>query len=802
MGWSCLHYALYGQHEDCARVLLQHGATDQADEHGRTCLALALAQGQLAAARLMLTTDSAQVRTDVHDVEHGSSVLHAAVFAGQPELVQLLLQRGADANHADANQATPLFFACEQGADELVELLVAAGADARGVDNEGRSALHFAAMSDRCTTCELLVGTHGLDINATDQDGRSALHTAAYAGHAATVAVLVRLGANVDAQDSQGISTLHWAATAGSLPCCRALVEAGAFVNPTELHEERYTPLDYALLGNHIDVVEYLQAQGGLQIEQVRELASRHVQSWWRGFQARLQFHRAYQGFLRHQERLQYMAGGRQKSLPVRAPTNLAQAAPPPPPPNTYQPKVVVRRKRRRRSKDPLTQLKTASTPGLAQAARPTQKRPSLNQAPVLPAIGPLDALREQDEDEYYYEEEAEEEEELMHDTEDTSADDHRARETDLDSEEHSPPPRQRALSLEPAPPPRFEADAQRLLLARLQHQDTELLATSATQSSVSRFRSPAGGRSQQLVRRNTVAAMPLKDVKSKIGSFRKPPPPPPAAKKRAPHHLVPLWLTKGANLSTHQSVRTSLEPSAEDRVVVQRERVRKLTVRAKVEAAMVIQRCYRRWKARLEAQAELRKLNKPLIRKDQTKYRLRRKSKLVNGPPPAWLDPADSHQQIAALTIQLAWRRHLQHAPRPARATARPSVNAPAPTGQLTRPTGGKIFPWSPGVQAEIRRAQQNKVYANRLPPRAWRPLPRRAAPAPGPPRPSPAVETFSKAFDTYAHNLILNDGDLSPARPQGDGEPDDDEPSLAELQNLADATLVRVKTRLAAVS
>ena len=69
------------------------------------------------------------------------------------------------------------------------------------------------------------------------------------------VAALVRMGASGDTQDSLGITSLHWAASKGVLAVVRVLVEEGrVFPNHTEYHEERYTPLDYAIMSEHHEV--------------------------------------------------------------------------------------------------------------------------------------------------------------------------------------------------------------------------------------------------------------------------------------------------------------------------------------------------------------------------------------------------------------------------------------------------------------------------------------------------------------------------------------------------------------------
>ncbi len=55
-------------------------------------------------------------------------MMHAA-FAGNVELVNLLLENGADPNARNGEGKTPLIFAREKGQDSVVELLRKSGAE-------------------------------------------------------------------------------------------------------------------------------------------------------------------------------------------------------------------------------------------------------------------------------------------------------------------------------------------------------------------------------------------------------------------------------------------------------------------------------------------------------------------------------------------------------------------------------------------------------------------------------------------------------------------------------------------------
>ena len=82
---------------------------------------------------------------------HGDRPLHLAAAAGSPELVEMLLDAGADPNGRSGRGETPLHAAA--GADEyrgvaVTRLLVARGADARVTDVLGETPVHKAAERD------------------------------------------------------------------------------------------------------------------------------------------------------------------------------------------------------------------------------------------------------------------------------------------------------------------------------------------------------------------------------------------------------------------------------------------------------------------------------------------------------------------------------------------------------------------------------------------------------------------------------------------------------------------------------
>ena len=183
------------------------------------------------------------------------TLLHAATFRGDVEIVELLIFTGAYVNSQDIySGATPLYYAVEEGFIDLVALLIERGADVNYSNGTSiGTPLHRAVSEDNIEIVEMLI-ENGADVNGKDSDGETPLHNV----KSKEIGELLLLkGADVKAKSSDGKTPLHWARNKeiGIL-----FINNGAEVNCVA--EDEKTPLHSAVIKDFIDLAEMLIEKG------------------------------------------------------------------------------------------------------------------------------------------------------------------------------------------------------------------------------------------------------------------------------------------------------------------------------------------------------------------------------------------------------------------------------------------------------------------------------------------------------------------------------------------------------------
>jgi hypothetical protein len=168
---------------------------------------------------------------------------------------------------AEAQLHMALHEAAGQGQHQMVQQLLDAGADVNEPDYHGRTPLYAASCFCRQEVVQVLLAAQGTDVNAADANGLTPLYIAANAGHLEVVQQLLAAGANVNAEGNSGSTPLHAAAGWGRVAVVALLLRYGA--NPRLRHHDdlHYTALHYAADGGNTAVVQQLlEAWGEPQV--------------------------------------------------------------------------------------------------------------------------------------------------------------------------------------------------------------------------------------------------------------------------------------------------------------------------------------------------------------------------------------------------------------------------------------------------------------------------------------------------------------------------------------------------------
>ncbi|KAL8176766.1 UNVERIFIED_CONTAM: hypothetical protein K2H54_038427 [Gekko kuhli] len=210
------------------------------------------AGAELEAAREMLSADPGAVNGTNAD---GISALHQrsrkACIDENMEVVEFLVENGADVNQADNEGWTPLHVAASCGYIEIAQYLLDHGANIAAVNSDGDVPLDIAEADNMEALLRSEITKRGVDVEVAKREeeevmlrdarqwlnagkisdephpktGATALHVAAAKGYVEVMRLLLQAGYDPNVQDKDGWTPLHAAAHWGVEEACRLLAE-------------------------------------------------------------------------------------------------------------------------------------------------------------------------------------------------------------------------------------------------------------------------------------------------------------------------------------------------------------------------------------------------------------------------------------------------------------------------------------------------------------------------------------------------------------------------------------------------
>lgn len=199
---------------------------------------------------------------------NGNPLLHVPICGAQgtesdrEAVVELLIDRGADPEQADANGWTALLAACDKTDGVMIRLLLERGASATATDNKGWSAMHYLTYQQAALELfQMLVDAGAKIDHRSTADGNTSLMIAADRADAPRLRILLGLGANQSFARKDGLTALHMAANKGQVDISGWLLDAGANVDAIG-GQMGCAPLHLAAAGGHRALVELLLERG------------------------------------------------------------------------------------------------------------------------------------------------------------------------------------------------------------------------------------------------------------------------------------------------------------------------------------------------------------------------------------------------------------------------------------------------------------------------------------------------------------------------------------------------------------
>ena len=215
--------------------------------------------------------------------------VHFACSKNQPNVLALLIDKGADKNSRSFDGSTPLIIATRFRALDCVDWLlkheanveiprndqwkpihvashignkdillklIEGGAKVNPITGSGDTALHIAVSNENTCRLETLLVEGKADFTQLDQSGWEPLHLSSYQGYHDGVQTLIDNKAPVDSFSSTLLTPLHLACQEGHMDCVLLLLSRDANVNLAG--EDGLTALHIACFFHQKDIIKIL----------------------------------------------------------------------------------------------------------------------------------------------------------------------------------------------------------------------------------------------------------------------------------------------------------------------------------------------------------------------------------------------------------------------------------------------------------------------------------------------------------------------------------------------------------------
>ena len=274
-GNKSLHAAVLGGcSEEAFKKIIDHGAdVNSTNNESVTALMVACKKGNMDAMYVLLNAGA-----DPHIADsNGNTCMHHAIVGGcSKEVLQVIIDHGADVNSTNNDSVTALMVACKKGNVDATYALLKAASNPDIADSNGNTCMYHAIVGSFSKEVLQAIIDQGADVNSTNKEGVTALMAACRKGNMDVIYVLLKAGVDPHISDSNGNTWIHHAIVGGCNETIQEIINHGAHVNAT--NKDNITPLILACQdGNEVVIKTLLDAGADPYINSVEGHTSLHA---------------------------------------------------------------------------------------------------------------------------------------------------------------------------------------------------------------------------------------------------------------------------------------------------------------------------------------------------------------------------------------------------------------------------------------------------------------------------------------------------------------------------------------------
>lgn len=227
--FTAMHVAAYFGYMPLADLLLKSDQRVEeiqaTDSQGLQPLYWACRRGHLNMVQKLCEVGNTRDLINFRQAEDHETALHGAIKSGDSEIVEYLLNHGAEVNCPNRETGSALYLASSEGALGIVQQLLEKQADPNLLGGQQVTALTAAVESTSLDVVQLLV-ENGAELNPSVEYGNgNALGTACYCGEYEIAMYLLEKGCDHTKQASDGTLPIEAAAGEGFVDIVQLLLQ-------------------------------------------------------------------------------------------------------------------------------------------------------------------------------------------------------------------------------------------------------------------------------------------------------------------------------------------------------------------------------------------------------------------------------------------------------------------------------------------------------------------------------------------------------------------------------------------------